>query len=361
MLDAKAPRERHQVNAPELRVEFVNPLCDPDWDRLVSSHPDVNFFHTAAWAKVLCKTYHHQPLYLHFSQRGESAAVIPLMEVRSPITGRRGVCLPFSDFCGPLLFDGCGSELVMNKMSELARERTWKYFEVRGGRTLQVSAPSAMVFYGHKLDLRSGAEELHGRLSSSTRGAIRKAERSELKVKVSSTREAILEFYRLHVQTRRRHGVPPQSVSFFLNIHENIIEPGLGFVVLAYLGSRPVAAAVFFHFGKKAVYKYAASDEKLQEFRGNNLVMWEGIKFLAQINTETLHLGRTSIDNNGLRQFKLSWGGEERMIEYFRYDPVKGEWTTARGHASGFHKKIFARLPLALNRLVGAILYPHLD
>jgi hypothetical protein len=29
--------------------------------------------------------------------------------------------------------------------------------------------------------------------------------------------------------------------------------------------------------------------------------------------------------------------------------------------ASGFHRVVFARLPLALNRLAGAVIYPHLD
>jgi len=28
---------------------------------------------------------------------------------------------------------------------------------------------------------------------------------------------------------------------------------------------------------------------------------------------------------------------------------------------SGFHKRIFGRLPLVLNRLAGRMIYPHLD
>ena len=31
--------------------------------------------------------------------------LIPLMEIRSSFTGRRGVCLPFSDSCEPLIFE----------------------------------------------------------------------------------------------------------------------------------------------------------------------------------------------------------------------------------------------------------------
>jgi lipid II:glycine glycyltransferase (peptidoglycan interpeptide bridge formation enzyme) len=249
----------------------------------------------------------------------------------------------------------------MHKLSDLALERKWKYLEVRGGSTFELPATPAVVFYGHMLDLRGGTEELLTRFKSSARRAIRKAERSGLSVQVTRTREAILGFYRLHVQTRRRHGLPPQPESFFLNIYDEVIKPGLGFVVLASSGPRVVASAVFFHFGKKAVYKFGASDEKLREFRGNNLVMWEGIRFLAQNGAETLHFGRTSLENDGLRRFKLTWGTEEETIEYFKFDPVAEEWVIGRESASGFHNAVFGRLPSALNCLVGAIIYPHLD
>lgn len=342
-------------------IKFVNPLCDPDWDRLVVSHPDFGFFHSAAWAKVLSKTYGHEPFYLRCSQRGELVALVPMMEVRSVLTGHRGVCLPFADFCAPLMFGEGDSASAIDTLCEVASKRKWKYFEFRGGKTFDTSATPSLTFYGHTLDLRRGPEDLITRLKSSARCALGKAKRSGLSVQVVRTREAIVEFYRLHVRTRRRHGLPPQPLSFFLNIHDNVIKPGLGFVAMANSGSRPVAAAVFFHFGKKAVYKFGASDDRHQILRGNNLVIWEGIRFLAQNGAETLHLGRTSLENTGLRRFKLAWGTEEKMIEYFKFDPLAGTWLTGPDAASRFHEAIFGRLPLALNRLAGAIIYPHLD
>jgi hypothetical protein len=162
-------------------------------------------------------------------------------------------------------------------------------------------------------------------------------------------------------RTRKRHGLPPQPISFFLNIHDEVIKPGLGFVVTASIGSRPVAAAVFFHFGKKAVYKFGASDERFQSLRGNNMIMWEGIRFLAQNGVATLHFGRTSLENDGLRRFKLTWGTEEKAIEYFKFDTVAEAWVIGREAAPAFCEAIFGRLPLALNRLAGAAIYPHLD
>ncbi len=350
-----------QLTPIAIETECVDPLRDPDWDRLVVSHPDYTFFHSAAWAKVLHKTYRHEAVYLRCCRSGKPVALVPMMDVRSPLTGRRGVCLPFTDFCGPLMFEEGDVPLVMEKLCDLARERKWKYFEIRDGKTLRPSAASGLAFYGHTLDLRGSPEELLARLKSSVRRALRKADRSDLSVQVTRIREAILEYYQLHIQTRRRHGLPPQSVSFFLNIYDEAIKPGFGFIVTARLGSRPIAAAVFFQFGKRAVYKFGASDARLQELRGNNLIMWEGIRFLAQNGAESLHFGRTSLENDGLRRFKLTWGTQEETISYLKFDAEAGQLVVGQDAASGFHNAVFRRLPLALNLLAGSMIYPHLD
>ncbi len=361
-IETRVPGVIRALDSSGLEARLVDPLQDPAWDRLAHSHPKSTAFHSAAWAEVLVKSYRHKPFYLHFLRRGKTVALLPFMEVCSTFTGRRGVCLPFSDFCDPLIFDEYESRIGMQKLAELARERNWKYFEVRSGETHGDGNEPASTFYGHELDLRGGLAEVTSRFASSVRRAIRKGEKSALVTRMDCSRAAVLEFYELHVRTRRRHGIPPQPLSFFLNIHESILKPGRGFLVLARRESKPVAAAVFFQWGKNALYKFGASDETLQEFRGNNIVIWEGIRFLVQQNAESLHFGRTSLDNNGLRQFKLSWGAEEKPIQYFRFETVTGgRFSERSGRGAGFHKRIFSRLPLALNRLAGSMVYPHLD
>jgi Acetyltransferase (GNAT) domain len=344
-----------------LRVRILDPINDPGWDHVVPLHRDAGCFHTSAWAKVLHQTYKHHPFYLEFSRGRSLAALIPLMEVRSLFTGRRGVCLPFSDACEPLIFDREAMDLVRDRLVRFAQERCWKHLEIRGGKFFQLAPSASRKFYGHTLELRNGAVESITRFASSVRRAIRKAERSDVSAVVLHNRPAIGDFYRLHVQTRRRHGLPPQPASFFLNIYEHIVKPGLGFVVLARCGSRPIAAAIFFRFGKNALYKYGASDKRFQEFRANNLVMWQGIQFLARNGAAKLHFGRTECENDGLRRFKLSWGTEEETIDYFRVDPSGRKCLIVAPSDFGLHKKIFARLPLAVNRLAGSMIYPHLD
>jgi len=352
-----------EPNASEesLQMWIINPIHNPGWDLVIALHRNAGCFHTSAWAKVLHHTYNHQPFYLQFSRGRRLAALVPLMEVRSPFTGRRGVCLPFSDMCEPLIFDPEVTQLVRDRVVLFARERRWKHLEIRGAKSFQPATTSAAKFYGHTLDLRHRVEELSDRFSSPVRRAIRKAQRNNVGARVVRNREGIEDFYRLHVQTRRRHGLPPQPASFFLNIYEHIIKPGLGFIVLAHRGSRPIAAAIFFRFGKNAVYKYGASDKRFQEFRANNLVMWQGIQLLVRSGVEKLHFGRTDCENDGLRRFKLSWDTQEETIDYFRVDPSGRQCPTPVRREGGLHKRIFGRLPLVFNRLAGSILYPHLD
>jgi hypothetical protein len=89
--------------------------------------------------------------------------------------------------------------------------------------------------------------------------------------------------------------------------------------------------------------------------------MWRGIQFLARNGAEKLYFGRTACENDGLRRFKLSWHTEEETIDYFRVDPSGRQYLIPARHDSGFHKRVFGRLPLVFNRLAGSMIYPHLD
>jgi Acetyltransferase (GNAT) domain len=346
----------------EWKVEVVDPVCDPAWDQTVSKHPEVNIFHSRAWARVLSRTYQHKPVYLRISRAGRLTAVVPIMEIDSRVTGRRGVALPFSDFCQPLRFESLERAFLIETFRSISVARNWRYFEVRGFQELRGTAVSHVAFLTHTLSLSGGPEECLKRFSSPNRRAIRKAQRTPgLTSELSRTRDSMLDFYQLHVRTRRRHGLPPQPQSFFLNIFDEVIKPGRGFIALARWKARPIAAAVFFHFSTQALFKFGASDEKYQGLRANNLVMWKGIEALAQDGgLATLNLGRTSLGDEGLRRFKLGWGSSEDKIEYHRFEILSGEWKSGHDNVTGFHNSIFRRLPLIINRFAGSVIYPHL-
>lgn len=337
----------------------LNPLEESDWDDRLSLLPRAGFFHTQAWARVLNATYGYQPYYLVSPATGPLRTLLPLMEVDSWVTGRRGISLPFTDAVGPLGCDINSFRELWSAARALAEERRWKYLECRGGGKWLTDALPSTTFFGHLLPLSNDESALFSGCHDSVQRAIRKAERGPLTIEFSQSKSSMQDFYHLLCLTRRRHGVPPQPFRFFANIQEHILAKNHGWIVLARVGSQPVAAAIFFQHGKSALYKFGASDEAQQHLRANHLVMWRAIQHFARECFTTLDFGRSSLDNAGLRQFKLSWGAQEETIDYLRYDCAKSEFVTIPDEASGWHNRLFRALPLPLAQLAGRLLYRH--
>ncbi len=344
-----------------VEIEQINPLEGGAWDQRVTAREDHTIFHHSAWARVLAETYGHQPFYLRISVHGVEAALVPLMEVNSPLTGRRGVSLPFSDFAGPLWSDPDQASVVYAALLELAASRGWKHLEIRGGLIPPADAKPFQTYDSHRLDLRQGTASIFNNLESSVRRAIRKSESSGIEVTVERNFQAMDDFYQLHGRTRRRHGLPPQPLEFFRNISKHLVERNLGTIVLARLADIPVAGAVFLHSAGQAIYKFGASDTEHWPSRPNHGVMWTAIRELVEMGCEQLQFGRTSQADDGLARFKLSWGSVRHSLCYFRHDGRASNWLASDHLPTESHPRIFGHLPLACNRLAGRLIYPHLD
>lgn len=340
-------------------AQCVNPLAHADWDAMLTKHPDASFFHSAAWASVLSQTYGYTPRYFVIREGGALRGLLPMMEVKSRLTGLRGVSLPFTDECEPLVADGCSFKNLVSDALALGRSNGWKYVEFRGARKWFGDAPASLAFHSHVVELSGDEETLFGRAEAPVRRAVRKSEKEGVRVEFLDSQCAVREFYELLCRTRKKHGMPPQPFVFFENIHRHVISQKLGTVALARHGGRAIAGAVYFNFGGKAIYKFGASDEESQHLRGNNLVMWEAIKHHARVGCRMLHLGRTSLGNEGLRRFKLGWGAREERMEYMKFDLRKNEFLQDKDGSSGWHTGMFKAMPIWASRVIGATLYRH--
>lgn len=342
-------------------VQRVDPTADAQWDADVAGCPGATFFHGASWARVLQSTYGFTPVYYAIRRSGRIEALLPMMEIDSWLTGRRGVSLPFTDECSPICADADSFRRLYQQALAYAKSQRWRHIECRGGLPLFDNAPPSISFLGHRLDLRRTETELFARCEGSVRRAVRKAEQSGLTIEFSRDLEAVRAFYGLLCMTRKRHGVPPQPFEFFANIHRHVLVQGQGWVVLARLRERAVAGAIFFDHYKTATYKFGASDVAYQHLRANNLVMWESIRHYAREGFENLEFGRTSLSNAGLQNFKLSWGTTEYRIDYVRHDLRKDAVVVVGDKASGLHTRAFGLLPQPILNMIGFMLYKHID
>src|SRR5439155_2353435 len=150
-------------------AQRLSPLEKPEWDKLVISHRDASFFHSASWAGVLHDTYGHAPHYFCTVNDERLSAVLPVMEVNSPLTGRRGVSLPFTDECRFLSDDSITAEAVFREVLNFGRKRKWKYIECRGINNFSKTASPSLSFFGHVLPLSDREDRMFARLKRSVR------------------------------------------------------------------------------------------------------------------------------------------------------------------------------------------------
>jgi hypothetical protein len=341
-------------------VEIINPYTFENWDDLITATRDYSFFHSSIWAKVLKETYHYQPLYFTILANGKIKGLLPVMEIKSNLTGRRGVSLPFSDSCEPIVLEKNDFDELFRNLLVHAEESGWRYFELRGGKNYLSNCQPSTYHYGHTLNLCQSEEKIFSSLRNSTRRNIKKATKEGVQVKIFYSFDALKRFYRLHCITRKYHGVPPQPFSFFKMIYTHVLSNHYGIVALGYFQEKVIAAAVFFHFGKNVIYKYGASDRRYQNLRANNLIMWEAIKYYSPRGYKEFSFGRTAPENRGLLQFKDGWSKRRTEIKYYKYDLKEKRFETERPKVSTFYTKIFQRMPIPILNIFGSMLYKHM-
>ena len=340
-------------------LETVDPTRYPDWDSLLARSGDRSFFHSSHWANVLKNSYGYKPVYFASIEKDRLAFLMPLMEVSSLLTGKRGVSLPFTDQCPVHVLE---KELIpeaVNMAKEFGRKAGWRHIEWRDAQYFDEDTPSSVVYFTHDIDLSKTEREMFSTLAESNRRCIRKACKEGVSVKISQALDSLKSFCHLNCLTRKRHGLPPQPYIFFQNVFDHVISNGSGIVVTASHSQKVIAAAIFFHYGDRAIYKYGASDIAYQRYRPNNLVMWEAIRWYKERALMTLNLGRTEPYHNGLLQYKRGWGATESPLRYFRYNFRKEGFVQEKQKKIGVLEKVSARIPVVILRAAGHIFYRH--
>ena len=305
-------------------------------------YPEASVFHSGGWLRVLQRTYGYELFYLLDETDPDLPCALPIVEVRSRLTGVRGVSLPFTDLCSPLGTASPALGPIVHSLLAFGRSRGWTHFELRGGVSLHPLAAPSITYTANRLDLRPGPTRLRESFAKSAQRALAKAEAHGVRVEIAASDEALQTYCQLHALTRRRQGAPPQPPDFFHYLYEEFVAQEQGFVVLGYAAATPIAAAVFLHHGKAAVYKFGASDVSHQQMRGEFAVMAHALTHLADRGFHELHLGRSSAGQDGMRRFKMLWGGVEEPLHYYRLCVHSGRSLAAPDRTEGFRPQEYS-------------------
>ncbi len=289
-------------------------LGDPRWHDFVVSRHEASLFHHPAWASLLAECYGYRAHGLVLAERGNViTAGVPVIDVSSPVGGRRWVSLPFTDAC-PVLGDDASAATAA--LFDIVRVARLDSFELRGDLAARAGVQSRAPYVRHVLALGRDPAEAWAAFRTNHRRSIRDAERAGVRVTRGTSIGDVETFYRLHVRTRRRLGVPVQPLRFFRLLRERILGTGLGYVLTAWSGETAVASAIFSSWHGRMIYKYGARDERLPKLDANHLLFWTAIRSACQEGARSFDLGRSDVDHSQLRSFKSGWGAREEALAY---------------------------------------------
>ena len=347
-------------------VYQIQPLQDPRWAEFVDRHPRSSAFHTVAWLEALYRTYGYQPVAYTKSPPGitlEDGVVF--CRVKSWITGRRLISLPFSDHCDPLVNDAADENMFISAVEQTLHGERLRYIEIRPTRPLACRTNLCRTtenYCFHQIDLRPDLTTLFGNChKSSTQRKILRAEREDLIYETGRSETLLDVFWNMLLVTRRRHRNPPQPRVWFRNL---IACFGDALQIrVAFKDKQPVASILTLRHKDTLVYKYGCSDIRFNNLGGTQLLFWRSIQEGKRDGLRVFDLGRSDCDDNGLITFKDRWGSARSTLTYGRFSPAPPSDVFGRNGApwaARIARGVVPCLPDRLFCMIGSALYRHI-
>lgn len=304
-----------------MSIEYIDPITDSRWKAFIEQQDHASIFHHPEWLKVLNKQYGYHTVAICTVTNNIITAGIPFCEVFSLTNKRKLVSLPFSDYCTPL-FD-CEKSIneIYRETKILYKMKKINCSEIYSNTTECSGYNSVLNSYLHLLDIKEDEDKMMRTFDRTKRQGIAKAEKQGLEVILSRELPEVLSFFSLHLMTRRSKGVPVQPIGFFKKIYEYIIKNNLGFVIIVKKDNVNIASGLFMHYNNVLTYKYNASNCDYLHLRPNNLIVWKALQQGIKEGYKIFDFGKTDLNNEGLRNFKLGWGAVE-LPNKFSYYPA---------------------------------------
>lgn len=330
----------------DISVSALTSSDESAWRNYVNSHPDATIYHTLEWRDIICNEYKFEPVYLIAKTEGTVVGVLPVFFINN-LRGKRFMSLLFSSYGGPV----CDSEEVLRSLLDAVKAEGAK----RGASSISIRAENRLEgfseaedYVASALDLRAGLEAIWKGFIHKRRTAIRRGEKFDLVLGWETGEAAVKDFYLLQLMSRKRQGLPTPSLSYYRTIMDSL--KGNVFLAIVRKEKVPLAAGLFFKFKGNLLFAQGASDSRYWNYRPNDFLVWEVIKWAVNEGFSHFDFGLTQEEDDSLLMFKKKWGTVSKKWHTWRYPEGIGD-------RSGLHYEIgsavFRGLPLPVSSYVG--------
>lgn len=272
------------------------------WDDAAARSPSGHAMQSSAWARVR----ESQGWHPEFVRIGDP---LPLALVlwRDALPGRPIGYVPRGPIVAPS--DASGLRAALDRLAALARERSAIFLKVDPELS---SEDAANVFRDAgfrrgsdiqpvlatlQIDLAPDEDALFAGLDKDTRWSVRQAPKRGVRRvgAIAADVGSLRDVYELYVGTGGRKGFITRTWEYYERTWGTLIDAQLAELSVAYIEDKPVAAAMVWRCGDRALYQTAATNEAGRKSYAAYQLLWECI-------IEAKRAGRTVFDMGGIPQ-----------------------------------------------------------
>ena len=327
------------------------------WDKFVGEAQGATHCHLAGWSRVMQDVFGHESVYLVAEdESGAWRGVLPLVRVRSLLTGQHFLSVPYLNDGGPLGDEAARAALAAHAVA-LAESAGARMLELRARREIPGPLPPVARKVAVHLALPATASELW---SSGFRAKLR----SQIRRPIAEGMEArfgleqLDAFYQVFAHNMRDLGTPVLPRRFFARIAE-IFPDQVIFGVVGHQG-RAVAAGCGFLWRDEFEITWASTLREYNPLSPNMLLYWSMMEQVIARGARRFNFGRCS-PGSSTHRFKRQWGGADVPLPWLQWPrPADGEAAAADGRLMQLAAQGWRRLPRPVANLVGPMLASHL-
>jgi lipid II:glycine glycyltransferase (peptidoglycan interpeptide bridge formation enzyme) len=269
-----------------MSIELKDVTSKSQWDKFIKSHDEANFLHAWEWGEFHVsrgKTIVRRGVYDNKKLIGVYEGVLE--------TAKRGTHLAIAG--GPII--DWSKKSIVKKIRNDIYEQTKKHNGVfarvrpqleRSDKSLKLfrdlgfkPAPMYLsVEHAGVLDLNKSEDEILKGMRQRLRRALRKAEKNNISVETSTNVEDIAEFYRIQLQTARRHEFISFSEDFLRKQFAAFAETDSVVLYTARYGDEILAQNFMIFYGNEASYHYGVSTELGTRLSGAPLLHMQAMR-----------------------------------------------------------------------------------
>jgi lipid II:glycine glycyltransferase (peptidoglycan interpeptide bridge formation enzyme) len=302
-----------------LNIIKLDDSFNAKWDEYVTLHQSGTIFHTTNWLKLCEKHQGSELIRVGFYVDGKLVGICPLFFKRMMLfkIAASPIVVEDTPYMGPLLdnkinllsaFQSLGTFLKKQKISFMR----FVLPDLIDSELVNILNCNHYVRHTHLLDLSFGEERIWNKMEGRARTAIRKSEKSGVKVKISDDVSIIDKYYELsRALYTNQNKIPPNQKQFYKDLCFGELKSNCRLFTAIYNGEVAACAIIVF-FNNTAYYLDAVSDKNYNNLCPTSGLQWEIIKWLIDNDISTYDF--VGSDMPWIAKFKASFGG--KLIEY---------------------------------------------